>query len=403
MEVSFDKLGLNDNLVEGLKKIKITEPTDIQAQVIPLALDNKDIIAQSQTGSGKTFAYLLPLFQRIDTSKKEMQAIILAPTQELVMQVHNQVKLLAENSGVPITSAVVFGDVNIKRQVETLREKQHIIVGSTARIYELVKMKKISAHTIKTIVLDEADRLLGDEYLSGVKDLIKTTLRDRQLMAFSASIDEKTLKSAEALMKEPQVVKLQETLQINPDIKHMFFITEQRDKIEMLRKIVASAKPERAIVFINRSEDIQETTIKLQYHHLKCDGLYGSATKEERKKALEDFRTGKIQLLVASDLAARGLDVKGVSHIINLDFPRDSREYLHRAGRTGRAGEKGTCVSIVTLKETTTLKEYEKKFNIKIEEKDMHMGKIVEPFKSNSFNSKPVKKDSNINKKPTFK
>jgi superfamily II DNA/RNA helicase len=403
METSFDKLGLNDNLVEGLKKIKITEPTDIQAQVIPLALENKDIIAQSQTGSGKTFAYLLPLFQRIDTSKREMQAIILAPTQELVMQVHSQVKLLAENSGVPVTSAVVFGDVNIKRQVETLREKQHIIVGSTARIYELVKMKKISAHTIKTIVLDEADRLLGDEYLSGVKDLIKTTLRDRQLMAFSASIDEKTLKSAEALMKEPQVVKLQETLQINPDIKHMFFITEQRDKIEMLRKIVASAKPERAIVFINRSEDIQETTIKLQYHHLKCDGLYGSATKEERKKALEDFRTGKIQLLVASDLAARGLDVKGVSHIINLDFPRDSREYLHRAGRTGRAGEKGACVSIVTLKETTTLKEYEKKFNIKIEEKDMHMGKIVEPLKSNSFNGKPVKKESNINKKPTFK
>jgi ATP-dependent RNA helicase DeaD len=377
MNTTFDELGLNLNLIEGLKKANITVPTDIQIKTIPLALENKDIIGQSQTGSGKTLAYLLPIFQKIDSSKREMQAIILAPTHELVMQIESEVKLLAENSGIPVTSTSIIGDVNKVRQIEKLREKPHIIVGSTGRIFELIKAKKISAHTVKTIVIDEGDRLFDDKNIGVVKDVIKTTMRDRQLMIFSATIGEKAITTAQSLMKEPEIIRIEDKLQVNSDITHQYIVVEQRDKMEMLRKLVAAAKPKKAIVFINRSEDTDITTMKLQYHNLKAYGIHGSATKEERKKAMEDFRSGKLQLLIASDIAARGLDIKDVSHIFNLDLPIETKDYLHRVGRTGRAGKQGTAIAIVTEKETAIIRRYERDFKINIQEVDVFKGNIV--------------------------
>lgn len=397
---SFDKLGLNLNLIEGLQKEGINEPTDIQVQVIPLALENKDIIGQSQTGSGKTLAYLLPIFQRIDNTKREMQVIVLAPTHELVMQIDKEIKLLSDKSNIPVTSAAIIGEVNIKRQIEKLKEKPHIIVGSAGRIFELIKMKKISAHTIKTIVIDEGDRLLDQNNLSVVKDVIKTTLRDRQLMVFSATVNEATLNTAKGLMNNPVVVKIEDKLQVNPNIDHMYFTCEQRDKIELLRKLVASIEPKKAIVFINKSEETQLTTLKLQHHHIKAYGIFGTASKEERKKAMEGFRSGKIQLLIASDVAARGLDVKGVTHIFNLDLPQDSKEYLHRVGRTGRAGESGTAISIVTEKETAFIRRYERDFNIKIAGKEIYKGKI---FDANTVIKPTVKNFSNKSSNLTTK
>jgi superfamily II DNA/RNA helicase len=377
MTNSFDKLGLDSNLIEGLKKEGINEPTDIQVRVVPVALENKDIIGQSQTGSGKTLAYLLPIFQKIDATKREMQAIILAPTHELAMQIDNEIKLLSENSSSKVTSVSIIGEVNIKRQIEKLKEKPHIIVGSAGRIFELIKMKKISAHTIKTIVIDEGDRLLDENNVSLVKDVIKTTMKDRQLMLFSATINEKALVVAKSLMKEASIIKIDEEL-INENITHMYFTAEQRDKIEILRKLIAAFNPERAIIFINKSDDIQITTSKLQYHHLNAYGIYGTASKEERKKALESFRNGKIQLLVSSDVSARGLDIKDVTHIFNLDLPQDSKEYLHRIGRTGRAGKTGIAASIVTEKELPIIKKYEKDFNLEIKAKKVYKGNILD-------------------------
>ncbi|WP_138205774.1 DEAD/DEAH box helicase [Haloimpatiens lingqiaonensis] len=387
MTNSFNTLNLNQNLIEALKKQGIEEPTDIQMKAIPISLENKDIIGESQTGSGKTLAYLLPIFQKIHTDKREMQAIVLAPTHELAMQIDKQIKLLSENSRLGVTSATIIGEVNIKRQIEKLREKPHIIVGSSGRILELIKKKKISAHTIKTIVIDEGDKLLDQNNLNSVKEVIKTTMRDRQLMVFSATINEKTLNTAKALMKEPEVIKVEDKNIANPNITHMYFVTEHRDRIETLRKLIASTKPEKAIVFINKSEEIKLTTLKLQYHNMKAYGIYGTASKEERKKALEGFRSGKFNILVASDLAARGLDVDDVTHIFNLDLPRDPKEYLHRVGRTGRAGKSGTALSIITKGEVSTIKKFSKDFNIKIEEKEIFKGSIVKPHGNKS--SKP--------------
>jgi len=376
MENTFDKLGLSEELVNGLKLMGIKDPTEIQQKAIPWAIANRDVIGQSQTGSGKTLAYLLPLFMKIASDKREMQAIILAPTHELAMQIDMTVRLLSEKSGIPVTSAAIIGDVNVKRQIEKLREKPHIIVGSAGRIIELIKMKKINAQTVKTIVLDEGDKLLNDKNIKVVKDIIKTTMKDRQLMVFSATVSEKAISVAKDLMKTPEIIKIKEENMVNPDIEHLYLQCEQRDKMEMLRKLIAATEPSKAIIFINKSDDIQITTSKLKFHNINAYSIFGTAAKEDRKNAMEGFRSGKYRLLVASDLAARGLDIAGVSLIFNLDIPEDHKEYLHRAGRTGRQGMEGTCISIVTEKEVATLKKMEREFNIEISPARIYKGMI---------------------------
>jgi len=334
---------------------------------------------QSETGSGKTLAYLLPLIEKIDYDKRENQFIVLVPTHELALQVNEVISKLADKSNLDIKSIVIMGDVNIKRQVEKLRDKPQFVIGSPGRILELIKLKKISAHAVKSIVIDECDKLLDQNNYNVVKDVIKTTMRDRQLMVFSATINTETLNIAKDLMKDPQFIKVEDKIKVNKNINHMYFVCERRDKIEVLRKLIASINPQRAIVFINKTEETKITTEKLQYHYIRAYGIYGKASKEERKKALDGFKRGDIQILVASDLAARGLDIKGVTHIINLDLPEDSKEYLHRVGRTGRAGKTGTAISIVTQREIPLIKKYQNQFNIKIEPKDIYKGKIINP------------------------
>jgi superfamily II DNA/RNA helicase len=390
MTATFTDLKINESLIEGLKKQNIEEPTNIQFKAIPPALENKDIIGQSQTGSGKTLAYLLPIFHKVDSSKREMQAIILAPTHELVMQIDKQIKTLAENSGIPMKSISIIGNVNIDRQIEKLREKPQIIVGSAGRILELIKKRKINAQTVKTIVIDEGDRLLDINNIAVVKDVIKTTQRDRQLMLFSATVNDRAMTVSKELMKEAVVIKAEEQEKLNPNVEHLYFVSEQRDKIEVLRKLIASMEPERAIVFINKSEEIENITSKLKFHKLNALGIYGAAEKQDRQKAMESFRNGKLQLLVASDLAARGLDITDVFYIFNLDLPEDPKEYLHRAGRTGRMGKQGLVISLVTEREVETLKKYQSSFQIGIAQKEIYMGAVVDPG-TKPENKKPSK------------
>lgn len=374
----FEKLGLNRPISDTLEKMGFKTPTAIQEKVIPLALTNKDIIGKSETGTGKTLAYLLPIFQKIDASKREMQALILAPTHELVMQVYKTINLFSDNLEVKIKCAAIIGDVNITRQIEKLKEKPHIIVGTPGRTFDLIKKRKISAHTIKTIVVDEADVLLDSSHIDGVKAVIKTTLKERQLLLFSATISNDTIAAAKGFMNNPEFISAENKTEVNPNITHYYFTCDKRDKIEILRKLVHSINPDKAIVFINKSDDIEITTSKLKYHKLKAEGIHGSNIKEDRKKVLEDFRRGKINLLVASDIAARGLDIKGVTHIFNLDLPVEPINYLHRVGRCGRAGTEGTAITIASPTEVRFIKKYEKTFDIKITLKNIYKGKIVD-------------------------
>lgn len=376
---SFSNLGLSAPLTAALHKAGLTVPTAIQSEVLPLVLAGRDIVAQSATGTGKTLAYLLPLFTKIDTARRENQAIILAPTHELAIQIQRQIELLAQNAGLAVTSVPLIGNANITRQIDKLKERPHIVVGSSGRILELIQKKKITAQTVKTIILDEADRLMDDHNHESVKAVIKTTMKDRQVLLFSATITPQTRERAAAFLTDAAVVTVKEqATAVASAINHLYFICEQRDKVEMLRKIVHSTKLKQALVFINRSEDLELTAAKLNFHGLKAAALHGTFVQADRKKSLEDFRSGRVQLLVASDIAARGLDIPGMEYIFNLDLPEEPQVYLHRVGRTGRAGQTGTAISIISQREINLIKYYEKTLKIAIKAKQIAYGKITD-------------------------
>lgn len=379
MNKSFNELNINQSIVMALKKQNITTPTGIQETSIPFALENKDIIAEAHTGTGKTLAFLIPIFEKINLEKREMQAIILAPTHELVVQIESQIKLLATNSHMDIKSLSIMGESNIEKQIKKLKEiKPHIIIGSPGRILDLIKKRKITAHTIKTIVLDEADNLLSKNKPTIIKDIIKSTMKDRQLMFFSASINKETLNLAKTLVKEVEIIKIENKSEINPRIEHICILGSLRDRFENLRKLLAAEQPKRAIVFVNNNTELRQINEKLQYHKVKSTAIYGNASKEERQRALDSFRRGKCNVLVSSDLSARGLDIPEVSHIISLDFPVNPDEYLHRAGRTARGDNSGVSVCLITNKDIEILQSYEKAFGIEFTVKKLYGGKLMD-------------------------
>ena len=367
MQTTFETFLTNPALIAGLAKQEITTPMPIQSLVIEPALANKDLIASSHTGSGKTLAYLLPIFQKIDPKLKQVQALILAPTHELVAQINQTIKRLANDAELPITSAVMMGNMNIEKQIKTLKTKPHIIVGSSGRILELIKKKKLTAHTLKTIVIDEADNLLDKNQSQDVTAIIKSALRDTQIMLFSATIHPNTQKVAESFMKDPLIISTSKETLLNPNIEHFYIQSEQRKKFETLRKLLNTIHPQKALIFANNIHEVEVIVNKLVYHDKNVSGLFGSQTKQQRQQTLDNFRNGKLNILVSSDLSARGLDIDDVTHIFNLDLPPSAHDYLHRAGRTARGNKSGTAICLVSPKEQATLKEYEKKLKINIQ------------------------------------
>ena len=376
---NFQQLNLDSNLIKGLQKQGITSPTEVQSLVFENIKNHKDMVVQAQTGSGKTLSYLLPLFEKIDTTKRETQVIVLAPTHELVMQIVNQVKILSQNSEIPVTTLPLIGEVNIQKQIKNIKDtKPHIVVGSCGRILDLIKQRKLKVHTVKTIVLDEVDSLLSGKNTSVVKDIIKCTLRDRQLLAFSASTNVNCLDICNSLMKEPIIIKSSKEADVNENISHMYLLCDRRDKFKTLRKALAAVNPKKAIVFVNDEESIEIISEKLNFHGRRNMAISGNMTKEDRKIALDKFKSGKVKILVSSDLSARGLDIQNITHVFNLDFPVNKNEYIHRSGRTARGNNTGDTISIVTNKELGAIRVYSREFNIDIKRKDLYEGKLID-------------------------
>lgn len=383
MENNFEKIGISPVLVNALAKQDIHTPTEIQENMIPLFLAGTDVIGRSETGSGKTLAYLLPIFQQLDFDIKGTQAIILTPTHELAAQVFRQAELLEANSGLDVGCMMIIGSAGVKRQIEKLREKPRIIIGSTGRVLDLIKKRKISAHLVKTLVLDEGDRLLEDGHFDDVERVVKSTLKERQVVLLSASVGEQTRERARRLMKKDALFVEAKTGGLIPDgISHYYMLTTQREKFVELRKILAGEKPQRAIVFLNNPENIEVTVDKLCYHGIKAVGIYGQVGKVDRKNALDDFRLGRAQVLVASDIGARGLDIEGVTHIINMDVPEEPTHYLHRSGRCGRKGTAGCAITLVSPYERRWVHKYEKVWGLNFVQKEMSFGKLVDSAKT---------------------
>ncbi len=376
--MTFEQLNLDPRILEAMTKLNFSNPTEIQVAAYEPILTGKDVIARSHTGSGKTIAFLLPLFAKINVEKRENQVLILAPTHELVVQIESQAKLLAEASQIPVRTATIIGGANIEKQIKKLKEKPHIIVGTAGRVLELIKKKKIMAHTIKTIILDEADNLLDNTSFSTIEDIIKSTMRDRQLLTFSATLTDLTLQTAQEMMVDPVLVTMAEQNVVNPNIKHQYLCGDLRDKFELLRKLLVAEAPERAIVFVNQNFAMNDIADKLNYHQQETFIIRGTVSKEQRKQAIEKFRTGKIKLLVSSDLSARGLDIPEVTHVIHFDCPLQPNEYLHRAGRTARGTSHGQSICVITPKELSAIKKYEKQLGITFTEMKVSQGKLSE-------------------------
>ncbi len=373
--MKFSELGLLPVLEEALLKENITVPTPIQVESAPTLLEGKDAYISSETGTGKTLAFLLPLFCKIDPAQKSVQTIVLAPTHELALQVQEQATRLAKDSGLPIRSQVIIGSASTKRQLENLKKKPHIVIGSSGRILELIKMKKLKVHNVKTIVIDEVDRLLYGDSLGFIKSIVKSTLRDRQLVFVSATEQRESMVEVEKL--SPKVVKIHTACNtVSTSIEHLSFLCEERDKPDLLRKLIHALEPERAIVFVHKNESAETIAAKLAHHKLPVADIHGSHDKNKRKQALKEFRSGKAKILISSDVTARGLDIKGVTHVFNFDLPAQSSAYLHRVGRTGRAGAQGHAILLLTKAETRLCRRYQKELGIEITPSEIHGGKV---------------------------
>ena len=385
--MTFQELGIAPQLVERLAALSITTPTTVQQQVIPPLSQGRSLVFQSETGTGKTLAYLLPLLQQIDESIQQIQLLIVAPTHELASQIKSQIQLVTD-----IPAVLLIGGAPIKRQVEMLKKKPLIAVGGAARLMELVYLKKLKVHQVKAIVLDEADRLLAPELRDDTTALCQALPAEVQLAACSATINGKTEKIIQSLVRRQQDEGELEKRLLPPEdilqkkITHIAIYSETRDKVDTLRKLLVAemgaatkGQPLKAMVFTARPADVDIILSKLTYKKMQCSALHAKQDKVKRKQALDQFRKGSCPVLITSDLAARGLDIPDVTHIIQLDMPSNMDFFVHRAGRTGRNGKSGLNIVIGDGYEMRQLAAAEKKLHLVVYPKVLYKGKLVAP------------------------
>ncbi len=377
--MEFSEIGIDSRLINALEKEDIIKPFPIQEAVIPEILKGISLAAKSETGSGKTLAFLLPLFEKIDLSVENCQVIILAPTHELAVQINDQARRLSENSGLPVRSQVIIGNVNMKRQIENLKKKPHIIVGSSGRINDLIKQKKIKCHQVKALVIDEADVMISAEGFDYIKSISGSVPGKRQMLFFSATISNAVMEKIKRFFPGTKQISEDSHPAVADTIDHIYFyVPEKRDKFVLIRKALHALNPGKCIIFVKTNTDAQDLVERLRYHDFNAVDLHSLNDKMERQRALESFRGDEAPLLVASDLAARGLDIKDVTHIFNFSIPRTAEEYLHRAGRTGRAGIRGTAVSITAGKEEAAVRNLGSELGISIGKKRITEGRVID-------------------------
>lgn len=376
--MTFEQLGVASDLIDVLKAKNITEPTQIQKDLIPIITDGRNAIGSSATGTGKTLSYLLPILEKIDPEEAAAQVVILAPTNELVMQIQREAEALVTASGRTIRTMGIAGSANITRQIDRLKTKPHLIVASPGRLFELLGKRKVSVFQVKTLILDEVDRLLDDQLYPSVEKILKAVPKQRQMIFVSATITDGTRKKVAKLCPDVVEKKVASTAVLKKQISHSYIVVDHRRRLDCVRKLYHALELKRTILFVNRSYDISMIVEKLNHHKIKTVGLYREMMAADRKKALADFARGTAHILVATDVAARGLDIQDVDAIINLYPPENEKVYLHRAGRTARAGGKGRMILLVTDRDHDLVATYERKLPITLTKALVANGKWIE-------------------------
>ena len=362
----FLQLGIRKEINHTLNSLGLVTPTSIQENTIPSILAGKDVIAQAQTGTGKTLAFVLPILEKVDSNKSDVQALILTPTRELAQQITKEIKKMIENvEGVNVLP--VYGGQDVEHQLKKLRGAQHIIVATPGRLLDHIRRETIDLSTVEMLVLDEADQMLHMGFLPEVDDIIYETLSTRQTLLFSATMPSEIRSLAKKYMIEPENIQVKTKRITLDEIRQIAVETTDRRKQATLLHLLKEHRPFLAIIFCRtkiRAKKLQEALIANGYD---SDELHGDLSQAKREKAMKRFREAKSQLLVATDVAARGLDVEGVTHVFNYDIPQDVESYVHRIGRTGRACGEGVAFTMVAPKDLDFLRMIEKGINQPLE------------------------------------
>jgi ATP-dependent RNA helicase RhlE len=373
ISTSFESLGLLPELLRAVAEQGYTEPTPIQAQAIPVVLSGRDLLGAAQTGTGKTAGFTLPLLQRLaplatksfSPALHPVRCLILTPTRELAIQVHDSVKTYGKH--VPLRSFVVYGGVNINPQIEELKRGVEILVATPGRLLDLVGQKAVNLGKVQILVLDEADRMLDMGFIPDIKRIIALLPAARQTLLFSATFSDEIRKLAKQFQKDPATVEVARRNEPIALVTQYIYHVEANRKRELLSHLVKKNNWEQVLVFCKTKHGSNRLASQLQRDHINADAIHGNKSQSARIRALEDFKAGKVKVLVATDIAARGLDIEELPHVVNFDLPHVPEDYVHRIGRTGRAGSTGDALSLVCAEDRPLLSAVERLINKKIE------------------------------------
>jgi ATP-dependent RNA helicase DeaD len=380
----FKKLGLSEETVKILKKKGFTEPTSIQARVIPLLLqEKKDVVGQSQTGTGKTASFALPIIEKIEPNSKTVQAIVLTPTRELAIQVSKEISSLNSKRGLKVLA--VYGGAAIGPQRDQLRKGVDIVVGTPGRIMDLQKRKSLKLDHIKYAVLDEADEMLNMGFVEDIEKILQNTPKDKTVLLFSATMPKQILKIAQKYMREYDFIETEKTQVITTNVEQIYYDISARDRVEGLRRIIDSNLDFYGIIFCRTKANVDTLAQQLTGLNYSAAALHGDITQGQREKILQQFRNKHIKILVATDVAARGIDVNDLTHVVNFSLPQSPELYVHRIGRTGRAGKKGISITLVIPSEKRGLRFVERINKCKITRHELPTSKEIIQNKENQI------------------
>lgn len=365
--IKFSDFNLSTELDKALSQMGFEEPTPIQAQALPIALLGKDIIGQAQTGTGKTTAFGVPLIEKASVEEASIQGLVLAPTRELAVQVAEELNRIGHVKG--IRTLPIYGGQDIVRQIKALKKRPHIIAATPGRLIDHIERKTIRLQNIHTVILDEADEMLNMGFIEDIEKILSGIPAERQTLLFSATMPRRIQLLAEKFMQEPELVKVKAKEMTVKNIEQNYLEVQEKQKFDVLCSLLDLQSPELAIIFGRTKKRVDELVEGLVKRGYSAEGIHGDIPQTKRDQVIRRFKDQTIDIMVATDVAARGLDISGVSHVYNFDIPQDPESYVHRIGRTGRAGNKGIAISFVTPREIDHLRVIESVTKSKIDKK----------------------------------
>ena len=373
----FAELGLNEKLLKAVVDLGFTEPTTIQEKAIPVLISGtKDLIGLAQTGTGKTAAFGLPLLHLVEAAQKHPQALIVCPTRELCLQIEKEINLFKKYLAA-VNIVAVYGGASISMQIRDIRRGVQIVVATPGRLIDLIERKAIDLGKIKYVVLDEADEMLNMGFQEDIETILQNTPERDSTWLFSATMPPAIRNVSKRYMKSPMEITVGKLNTANKNIDHQYFVTPAHSRYETLKRLIDFNPGIYGLIFARTKVETQEIAEKLTRDGYDIDSLHGDLTQQQRTKVMDEFRSKTLQLLIATDVAARGIDVAGITHVINFELPDDMEVYTHRSGRTGRAGNTGVCMSIVHTREVGRIKQIERMVQAQFHKSEIPTGKDV--------------------------